>query len=93
MAKRNLGVVSKILSDIPAPASEEPKSGEAMKKDILEEKKEATKNRKLKGFYLTMENEVRLKELQMMYLKKGIRVSESELVNRAIEEFYLKYKD
>ena len=39
MAKRNLGIVSKILSDIPAPASEEPKSGEAMKKDILEEKK------------------------------------------------------
>jgi hypothetical protein len=93
MAKRNLGVVSKILSDIPAPASEEPKSEEAMKKDTLEEKKEATKSRKLKGFYLTVENEVRLKELQMMYLKKGIRVSESELINRAIEEFYLKYKD
>jgi hypothetical protein len=96
MAKRNLGIVSKILSDMPAPASEEPKSEETMKKDTLEEKeekKEATKNRKLKGFYLTMENEVRLKELQMMYLKKGIRVSESELINRAIEEFYLKYKD
>ena len=93
MAKRNLGVVSRILSDIPAPASEEPKSEEAIKKDTLEEKKEATKNRKLKGFYLTVENEVRLKELQMLYLKKGIRVSESELINRAIEEFYLKYKD
>jgi hypothetical protein len=96
MAKRNLGIVSKILSDMPAPASEEPKSEETMKKDALEEKeekKEATKNRKLKGFYLTMENEVRLKELQMMYLKKGMRVSESELINRAIEEFYLKYKD
>jgi hypothetical protein len=93
MAKRNLGIVSKILSDMPAPASEEPKSEETIKKDTLEEKKEATKNRKLKGFYLTMENEVRLKELQMMYLKKGIRVSESELINRAIEEFYLKYKD
>jgi len=26
-------------------------------------------------------------------LKKGIRVSESELINRAIEEFYLRYKD
>jgi hypothetical protein len=93
MAKRNLGIVSKILSDMPAPASEEPKSEETIKKDTLEEKKEATKNRKLKGFYLTMENEVRLKELQMMYLKKGIRVSESELINRAIEEFYLRYKD
>jgi hypothetical protein len=93
MAKRNLGVVSKILSDTLATTPEEPKSEEAMKKDTLEEKKEATKNRKLRGFYLTMENEVRLKELQMMYLKKGIRVSESELVNRALEEFYLKYKD
>jgi hypothetical protein len=93
MAKRNLGIVSKILSDIPTTTSEEPKSEEAIKKDTSEEKKEATKNRKLKGFYLTMENEVRLKELQMMYLKKGIRVSESELINRAIEEFYLKYKD
>jgi hypothetical protein len=93
MAKRELGIVSKILSDMPAPASEEPKSGEAMKKDILEEKKEATKNRKLKGFYLTVENEVRLKELQMMYLKKGIRVSESELINRALEEFYFRHRD
>jgi len=93
MAKRNLGIVSRILSDMPAPASEEPKSEEVVKKDTLEEKKEATKNKKLRGFYLTMENEVRLKELQMMYLKKGIRVSESELINKAIEEFYLKYKD
>jgi hypothetical protein len=93
MAKRNLGIVSRILSDVPATTPEEPKSEETMKKDTLEEKKEATKNRKLKGFYLTIENEVRLKELQMMYLKKGIRVSESELINRAIEEFYLKYKD
>jgi len=93
MAKRNLSMISRILSDVPAPASEEPKSEEAIKKDTSEEKKEATKNRKLKGFYLTMENELRLKELQMMYLKKGIRVSESELINRAIEEFYLKYKD
>jgi hypothetical protein len=92
MAKRNLGIVSRILSDVSAPALEEPKSGEAMKKETLEEKMEATKNKKLKGFYLTVENEVRLKELQMIYLKKGIRVSESELVNRAIEEFYLKYK-
>jgi hypothetical protein len=93
MAKRNLGVVSKILSDIPATTPEEPKSEEARKKDSSEEKREATKDKKLKGFYLTMENEVRLKELQMMYLKKGIRVSESELINRAIEEFYLRYKD
>jgi hypothetical protein len=93
MAKRNLGIVSKILSDMPATTPEEPKSEEAMKKDSSEEKREATKDKKLKGFYLTMENEVRLKELQMMYLKKGIRVSESELINRAIEEFYLRYKD
>ena len=92
MAKRDLGIVSKILGDVSAPASEESKSEEAMKKDTSEEKKEATKNRKLKGFYLTVENEVRLKELQMIYLKKGIRISESELINRAIEEFYLKYK-
>jgi hypothetical protein len=93
MAKRNLSMVSRILRDAPAPASEEPKSEEAMKKDTLEEKKEATKNKKLKGFYLTVENEVRLKELQMMYLKKGMRVSESELINRALEEFYFKYKN
>ena len=93
MAKRNLGIVSKILSDMPATTPEEPKSEEAMKKDTSEEKREATKNKKLRGFYLTIENEVRLKELQMMYLKKGIRVSESELINRAIEEFYLRYKD
>ncbi len=93
MAKRNLSMISRILRDVPAPASEEQKSEEIMKKDTLEEKKEATKNRKLKGFYLTMENEVRLKELQMMYLKKGIRVSESELINRALEEFYFRHRD
>jgi len=93
MAKRNLGIVSKILSDMPAPASEEPKLEEAIKKDTFEEKKEAPQNRKLKGFYLTMENEVRLKELQMMYLKKGIRVSESELINKALEEFYFRHID
>jgi hypothetical protein len=93
MAKRNLSIVSRYLSDVTAPASEEPKSEEAMKKDTSEEKKEATKNKKLRGFYLTMENEVRLKELQMMYLKKGIRVSESELINRALEEFYFKHKN
>jgi len=93
MAKRNLGIVSRILSDVTTPASEEPKSEEVVKKDTSEEKKEATKKKKLRGFYLTMENEVRLKELQMMYLKKGIRVSESELVNRALEEFYFKHKN
>jgi hypothetical protein len=93
MAKKNLGIVSKIISDIPATTPEEPKSEETMKKDTSEEKKEATKNRKLKGFYLTMENEVRLKELQMMYLKKGIRVSESELINKALEEFYFRHKN
>ena len=78
---------------MPATTPEEQKSEEAMKKDTSEEKREASKNKKLRGFYLTIENEVRLKELQMMYLKKGIRVSESELINRAIEEFYLRYKD
>jgi hypothetical protein len=93
MAKRNLGVVSKILSDMPAPASEEPKSEEVVKKDTSEEKKKATKGKKLKGVYLTTENELKLKELQMKYLRKGIRISDSDLVNKAIEEFYLKYKD
>jgi hypothetical protein len=93
MAKRNLGIVSKMISDMTATTPEEPKSEETMKKDTSGEKKEATKNRKLKGFYLTVENEVRLKELQMMYLKKGIRVSESELINRALEEFYFKQKN
>jgi hypothetical protein len=93
MAKRNLGIVSKIISDVSATAPEEQKSEETIKKETLEEKRETTKNRKLKGVYLTMENEVRLKELQMMYLKKGIRVSESELINRALEEFYFKHKN
>ena len=91
MAKRNLEIVSKMLSNIPATTPEEPEPEEAVKKDTLEEKKEATKNRKLKGFYLTTENELRLKELQMKYLKKGIRISDSDLVNKAVEEFYLKY--
>jgi hypothetical protein len=93
MAKRNLEIVSKMISDMPATTSEEHKPEEAVKKDTSEEKKEAIKGKKLKGVYLTTENELRLKELQMKYLKKGIRISDSDLVNKAIEEFYLKYKD
>jgi len=93
MAKRNLGIVSKMISDMTATTSEEHKPEEVVKKDTSEEKKEATKGKKLKGVYLTTENELRLKELQMKYLKKGIRISDSDLVNKAIEEFYLKYKD
>jgi hypothetical protein len=93
MAKRNLEIVSKMLSNMPATTPEEPKPEEVVKKDPLEEKKKATKGKKLKGIYLTTENELRLKELQMKYLKKGIRISDSDLVNKAVEEFYLKYKD
>ncbi len=93
MAKRNLGIVSKMISDMTATTPEEPKPEEAVKKDTSEEKKKATKGKKLKGVYLTTDNELRLKELQMKYLKKGIRISDSDLVNKAIEEFYLKYKD
>jgi len=93
MAKRNLEIVSKMISDMPATTSEEHKPEEVVKKDTSEEKKKATKGKKLKGIYLTTENELRLKELQMKYLKKGIRISDSDLVNKAIEEFYLKYKD
>jgi len=93
MAKRNLGIVSKMISDMPATTSEEHKPEEVVKKDTSEEKKNATKGKKLKGVYLTTENELRLKELQMKYLRKGIRISDSDLVNKAIEEFYLKYKD
>jgi hypothetical protein len=93
MAKRNLEIVSKMISNMPTTTPEEPKLEEAVKKDTSEEKKKATKGKKLKGVYLTTENELRLKELQMKYLKKGIRISDSDLVNKAIEEFYLKYKD
>jgi hypothetical protein len=93
MAKRNLEIVSKMLSNIPATTPEEPKPEEVVKKDPLEEKKKATKGKKLKGIYLTTENELRLKELQMKYLRKGIRISDSDLVNKAVEEFYLRYKD
>jgi hypothetical protein len=93
MAKRNLEIVSKMLSNMPATTPEEPKPEEVVKNDPLEEKKKATKGKKLKGIYLTTENELRLKELQMKYLKKGIRISDSDLVNKAVEEFYLKYKD
>jgi hypothetical protein len=64
MAKRNLGIVSKMISDMPATTPEEPKSEEVVKKDTSEEKKKATKGKKLKGVYLTTENELRLKELQ-----------------------------
>ena len=49
MAKRNLGIVSKMISDMPATTPEEPKSEEVVKKDTSEEKKKATKGKKTKG--------------------------------------------
>jgi len=93
MAKRNLGIVSRILSDVPATTSEEHKPEEVVKKDTSEEKKGAIKGKKLKGFYLTTDNELRLKELQIKYLKSGLRISESDLINKALEEFYFRHKD
>jgi hypothetical protein len=43
---------------------------------------------KYKGFYMTPENEFKLKELQMTFLKKGQRLDESDIINMAIENLH-----
>jgi hypothetical protein len=43
---------------------------------------------KYKGFYITPENEFKLKELQMMFLRNGQRLDESDIINIAIENLH-----
>jgi len=43
---------------------------------------------KYKGFYITSENEFKLKELQMTFLKNGQRLDESDIINMAIENLH-----
>jgi hypothetical protein len=43
---------------------------------------------KYKGFYITPENEFKLKELQMTFLKNGQRLDESDIINIAIENLH-----
>ena len=46
------------------------------------------KTNRYKGFYITEENEIRIKELQMEFLKRKQRLDESDIINAAIEMFY-----
>jgi hypothetical protein len=46
------------------------------------------KTHKYKGFYITPENEFKLKELQMTFLKDGQRLDESDIINMAIENLH-----
>jgi|ADKJ01.1.fsa_nt_gi hypothetical protein len=43
---------------------------------------------KYKGFYITPENEFKLKELQMTFLKNGQRLDESDIINIALENLH-----
>jgi hypothetical protein len=43
---------------------------------------------KYKGFYITTENEFKLKELQMTFLRNGQRLDESDIINIAIENLH-----
>jgi hypothetical protein len=43
---------------------------------------------KYKGFYITPENEFKLKELQMTFLRNGQRLDESDIINIAIENLH-----
>lgn len=41
-----------------------------------------------KGFYISPENNLRLKELELVFLKMGERKDISDIINQAIEELY-----
>jgi hypothetical protein len=65
---------SKGAKSIPAPA--------------IEKKLPKYKANKFKGFYITHENLVRLKELQAHFLKEGKNLDESDILNQALELLY-----
>ena len=48
------------------------------------------KSWKFKGFYISPENEIKLKELEFFFLKKGEKKDTSDIINLAIEELYRK---
>ncbi|MBX0311927.1 MAG: hypothetical protein JHC31_09140 [Sulfurihydrogenibium sp.] len=65
-----------------------PSSVEMNSKTKSKKKDPKYKVNKYKGFYITPENEFRLKELQMMFLKNGQRLDESDIINMAIENLH-----
>jgi len=87
MAKKDIGILSGFLST-PAKQEEESKKeqeGQEKKNEVKKEKKS------LKGFYISAENEIRLKKLKLSFLSQNIKKDESKMINEAIEEYYRKY--
>lgn len=70
------------------------KQSKAQKKYLKNEKAEKLnrtvkyKEWEFKGFYISQENELRLKELEILFLKLGKRMDLSDILNLAIEKLY-----
>jgi hypothetical protein len=70
---------------------EEEKSNPSAEIDLKTKSKKKDpkyKVNKYKGFYITPENEFKLKELQMTFLRNGQRLDESDIINIAIENLH-----
>lgn len=81
MAKRSY--LKGFLSDINLSSDQE-----TIQKEEIKSKLPKYKKNKYKGFYITPENEIRLKEIQTQFLKQGQRLDESDILNKAIELMY-----
>jgi hypothetical protein len=70
---------------------EEKSNPSEMNSKTKSKKKDAKyKTHKYKGFYITPENEFKLKELQITFLKNGQRLDESDIINMAIENLHFQ---
>jgi predicted RNA-binding protein YlxR (DUF448 family) len=88
MAKKDIEIVSGFLS------TQTKQEDESKKEQESEEKRKEIKEKKcLKGFYITAENEMRLKKLKLNFLTQNIKKDESKMINEAIEEYYKKYNE
>jgi|GEM_PF-7105956 len=56
------------------------------------EEQTPAKRRKVKGFYISPENEIRLVDIKRLLLVHGQPKSESEIINSAIECYFEKLK-
>ena len=83
MAKQQKSIISGFLSDVKTPQDEV-----VSEKSLKKQKKVRYKRCRYKGFYIDPENELKLKELQMHFLKENQKLDESEIINQAILHYY-----
>lgn len=86
------GEIKSLISSYLSEISEEKRRDEKteQKEDTIEFKERFTKRRKwvYRGFYISPENEIRLREIEMEFFRKGEKIDRSDIINLAIEKLY-----